>query len=99
MEQDNPEASAAKPQKTVTKPAKASAGTIIGLSVLVASMGKQGVYPQKYLEATTGFEPVIKALQASALPLGHVAMSCLIGSAVSRHLGLRKRTGRAGSTD
>ena len=25
------------------------------------------------LEARTGFEPVIKALQASALPLGHVA--------------------------
>ena len=25
------------------------------------------------MEATTGFEPVIKALQASALPLGHVA--------------------------
>ena len=28
--------------------------------------------PQK-MEATTGIEPVIKALQASALPLGHVA--------------------------
>ena len=28
--------------------------------------------PQK-VEATTGIEPVIKALQASALPLGHVA--------------------------
>ena len=27
-----------------------------------------------FLEATTGFEPVIKALQASALPLGHVAI-------------------------
>ncbi len=26
------------------------------------------------MEATTGIEPVIKALQASALPLGHVAM-------------------------
>ena len=26
------------------------------------------------MEATTGFEPVIKALQASALPLGHVAI-------------------------
>ena len=25
------------------------------------------------MEATTGIEPVIKALQASALPLGHVA--------------------------
>ncbi len=25
------------------------------------------------LEATSGFEPEIKALQASALPLGHVA--------------------------
>ena len=27
-----------------------------------------------FLEATPGFEPGIKALQASALPLGHVAM-------------------------
>ena len=27
-----------------------------------------------YLEATPGFEPGIKALQASALPLGHVAI-------------------------
>ena len=27
-----------------------------------------------YLEATSGFEPEIKALQASALPLGHVAL-------------------------
>ena len=26
------------------------------------------------MEATTGFEPVVKALQASALPLGHVAI-------------------------
>ena len=26
------------------------------------------------VEATTGFEPVVKALQASALPLGHVAI-------------------------
>ena len=26
------------------------------------------------LEATSGFEPLIKALQASALPLGHVAI-------------------------
>lgn len=29
----------------------------------------------KGLEATTGIEPVIRALQAPALPLGHVAMS------------------------
>ena len=28
------------------------------------------------LEATPGFEPGVKALQASALPLGHVASSC-----------------------
>lgn len=27
------------------------------------------------MEARTGFEPVVKALQASALPLGHVAVS------------------------
>ncbi len=27
------------------------------------------------MEATSGFEPLIKALQASALPLGHVAMN------------------------
>ena len=26
------------------------------------------------MEATSGFEPEIKALQASALPLGHVAV-------------------------
>lgn len=26
------------------------------------------------LEATTGFEPVVRALQAPALPLGHVAI-------------------------
>ena len=34
------------------------------------------------LEATPGFEPGVKALQASALPLGHVAIlaSCLIKS-------------------
>ena len=29
--------------------------------------------PLKELEATPGFEPGVKALQASALPLGHVA--------------------------
>ena len=29
---------------------------------------------EESMEATTGIEPVIKALQASALPLGHVAM-------------------------
>ena len=28
----------------------------------------------KSLEATTGFEPVVRALQAPALPLGHVAI-------------------------
>ena len=28
----------------------------------------------KKLEATPGFEPGVKALQASALPLGHVAI-------------------------
>ena len=27
------------------------------------------------MEATSGFEPEIKALQASALPLGHVALN------------------------
>ena len=34
------------------------------------------------LEATPGFEPGVKALQASALPLGHVAIlaSCLLKS-------------------
>ena len=37
---------------------------------------------QFLLEATPGFEPGVKALQASALPLGHVAIlaSCLIKS-------------------
>ena len=34
--------------------------------------------PQK-VEATTGIEPVIKALQASALPLGHVASHARLG--------------------
>ena len=32
-----------------------------------------GSRPLVFLEATSGFEPEIKALQASALPLGHVA--------------------------
>ena len=31
------------------------------------------------LEATPGFEPGVKALQASALPLGHVATAPLYG--------------------
>ena len=30
--------------------------------------------PLPLMEATSGFEPEIKALQASALPLGHVAV-------------------------
>jgi hypothetical protein len=30
---------------------------------------------RKNVEATSGFEPEMKALQASALPLGHVAIS------------------------
>ena len=29
----------------------------------------------RFFEATTGFEPVIGALQAPALPLGHVAIA------------------------
>ena len=29
---------------------------------------------EEFLEATTGFEPVVRALQAPALPLGHVAL-------------------------
>ena len=41
------------------------------------NLGKVMLYQlshfRKKMEATTGIEPVIKALQASALPLGHVA--------------------------
>ncbi len=33
-----------------------------------------GKMPRIHFEATTGFEPVIKVLQTSALPLGHVAI-------------------------
>ena len=33
------------------------------------------------MEATTGFEPVVETLQASALPLGHVAFSCAFSCA------------------
>ena len=33
--------------------------------------------PEESLEATPGFEPGVKALQASALPLGHVAIHLL----------------------
>jgi hypothetical protein len=32
-----------------------------------------GATPFDAVEATTGFEPVVRALQAPALPLGHVA--------------------------
>ena len=39
-----------------------------------ADMKKRPKGRWESLEATTGIEPVIKALQASALPLGHVAM-------------------------
>ena len=35
--------------------------------------------PCPHMEARTGFEPVVKALQASALPLGHVATAPLYG--------------------
>ena len=38
---------------------------------------------REWMEATTGFEPVMKVLQTSALPLGHVA-----GNRTGRHLGL-----------
>ena len=37
-------------------------------------MGLQKEILRKKLEATPGFEPGVKALQASALPLGHVAL-------------------------
>jgi hypothetical protein len=36
-------------------------------------MKKSGNQPL-FLEATTGFEPVIRVLQTLALPLGHVAI-------------------------
>ena len=43
-----------------------------------------------FFEATTGFEPVMRALQAPALPLGHVAIARrLIGSMLSAGRGLR----------
>ena len=37
-------------------------------------MGINRINTSKGMEATPGFEPGIKALQASALPLGHVAI-------------------------
>ena len=52
------------------------------------------------LEATPGFEPGVKALQASALPLGHVAIlaSCLIKSwLVSQPAHLRQWSGQRDS--
>ncbi len=36
---------------------------------------REGPLSGSFLEATPGFEPGVKALQASALPLGHVAAS------------------------
>jgi hypothetical protein len=49
--------------------------------------------PKKVLffaEATTGFEPVMRALQAPALPLGHVAINRrLIEDFLSAGRGLR----------
>ena len=36
---------------------------------------REGPLSGSFLEATPGFEPGVKALQASALPLGHVAGS------------------------
>ena len=41
------------------------------------------------LEATPGFEPGIRALQAPALPLGHVAVCCAIAAPVSRRSATR----------
>ena len=52
------------------------------------------------LEATPGFEPGVKALQASALPLGHVAIlaSCLIKSwLVTQPAHLRQWSGQRDS--
>ncbi len=40
------------------------------------------------LEAATGFEPVIKALQALALPLGYAAKKD--GIAIMAHLGCQR---------
>ena len=34
-------------------------------------------FAREAMEATPGFEPGVKALQASALPLGHVAISSI----------------------
>ena len=55
---------------------------------------------REFLEATPGFEPGVKALQASALPLGHVAIlaSCLIKSwLVSQPARLRQWSGQRDS--
>lgn len=46
--------------------------------------------PFKDLEAATGFEPVIKVLQTSALPLGYAALTGLEGFEPS-HDGIKIR--------
>ena len=50
--------------------------------VMLYQLSHVRMFDFQNLEATPGFEPGVKALQASALPLGHVAIlaSCLIKS-------------------
>jgi hypothetical protein len=44
-----------------------------------------GDTPMK-LEATPGFEPGVKVLQTSALPLGYVAVICGVGGGIRTHV-------------
>jgi hypothetical protein len=50
-----------------------SEGTIQGGGGGKAKASRMSSLPSKLIEATTGFEPVIRVLQTLALPLGHVA--------------------------
>ncbi len=63
--------------KKAVKTAFGKSGADDGIRTRDPNLGKVMLYQLSHvrnmLEATPGFEPGIKALQASALPLGHVA--------------------------
>ena len=68
--------------------------------VMLYQLSHVRMFDFQKLEATPGFEPGVKALQASALPLGHVAIlaSCLIKSwLVSQPAHLRQWSGQRDS--
>ena len=68
--------------------------------VMLYQLSHVRIFGFQKLEATPGFEPGVKALQASALPLGHVAIlaSCLIKSwLVTQPAHLRQWSGQRDS--